>query len=234
MQGIISWGTALIALIGYAIVFGIHPMLYGTTADLLARGGRVRSRLAWLLVGLVGGATGMFLLLHIVDPTRYLSAIERELKVKALDHMVDLYAGLIVLAAAAAVVIWKLAKPTMTSQEIKLPGAGVEAIGYALVGLSCAVVGFTTWPLMYLVMRTVSGLSDHTLVTAPAFIVFLLALIFPFVFLSWIWSRFPKFTTKVTNLYTRVLALDYRWILAAVLALCGVGLLALAFIRWDA
>ncbi|MBL3698214.1 hypothetical protein [Leucobacter luti] len=228
MHETLSWAAAVLSLIGFALVFGVHPMLYGATADMLARGGEFRPSLGALLAGLVCGATAMYALLHVVNPTRYLAAAEHDLERAATNHTIDLWTGIAFIVAAIVVVTWRLIHPGFAPAPVKLPQQGTAVLAYFVVGIGCAVVGFTTWPLMYLVMRVVTGLSASFMLRGTAFAVFLAALVIPFVLLAWLWSRFPVAAKKITTVYARVLAADYRWGLAIVLALGGVLLIGFA------
>src|SRR5690606_17669671 len=108
MHGVVGWAGAVTSLIGFALAIGIHPALYGATADMLARGGRVTRPLAWMLGGLVFGVTCMFATLHVVNPTRFLNRVEGQLEHAILKRSIDMGAGVLFLVLAAVFIGWRL------------------------------------------------------------------------------------------------------------------------------
>ena len=234
MHGVVSWVAALTSLIGFALAIGIHPALYGATADMLARGGSIARPLTWMLSGLAVGATSMFAALHLFNPTRFLTGLRLQIEHEIVTRWVDLTAGIIFLVLAAATLGWRLKQPRLPAHTTTAPtqftGPGV---GYAYfgVGASSAVIGFTTWPIMYLVTRIVGSVSHDMVLRGIAFGVFLVALVSPFLLLSWTWAKFPVSNSKLTQAYTRVLAADYRFAIAVLFAVAGLIFLALVVLR---
>lgn len=224
-----KWVGALCSLVGFALAMGVNPALYGATADLLARGERVAARLGWMIAGLMAGATLLFLLMQVFDPTHYVAALRGDLSRAVLDRWVDLIAGVVFLLSATGVVWWRAARPRLPEASSKPVQAHASAIGYFGIGIGSAVIGLTTWPLMYLVARLVASVGGDWALRGAAYAVFLVALGAPFALLAVAWSRFPATTARITAFYTRALQADYRWPLAALLAASGVVFLALSF-----
>ncbi|UNK71322.1 hypothetical protein [Microbacterium sp. H1-D42] len=226
-----KWAVVFTSIVGSALAMGLHPMLYGATTAMLAGGGRFAARLACLLGGLAFGATAMFALLHIVNPTTYIDTLRGDLDHAALNRWVDLYSGIALLVIAALVLWWRLASPVLEPKPHKRPNLSAAAYSYFGIGISCAVVGLTTWPLMYLVTRTVTAASEHAAIRGGMFLVFLIALVAPFVVLAWLWTRNPVVAGRISAVYTRALRYDYRGILAVLCAGAGLVLIALAALR---
>jgi len=84
---------------------------------------------------------------------------------------------------------------------------------------------------MYLVSRIVTSISSDLVLRSLAYSVFLVALVSPFLFMSWTWAKFPAANTKLTRAYTRVLSLDYRPAFAALCAVTGLVFFALVALR---
>lgn len=229
MHEIVKWAGAIASLIGFALAMGVNPALYGATADMLARGGSVVKRLSWMIAGLVVGATILYIVLQTFNPTSYISALRGHLDHAIVNQWVDLVAGILFLLSAAWVAWWRLSQPALVKKPPKQPAQDTAAVGYFGIGIGSAVIGFTTWPLMYLVGRLITALSHEWALRAVAYAVFLVALVSPFILLAWVWSRFPKAAQKITDFYTRALDSDYRWVLAALLAIAGLVFLGLSF-----
>lgn len=228
MHEVVKWAGALASLVGFALAMGVNPALYGATADMLARGKGVVTRLTWMLVGLAVGATILLAVLQVFNPTSALTALRDHATHAVLNRWVDLIAGAMFLLFAVGVVWWRLTRPLPPPKPAKPPKEGSAALSYFGIGIGSAVIGFTTWPLMYLVGRVVSAVSEDLILRGAAYVVFLVALGSPFILLAWVWSRFPRATAKITGFYTRALHSDYRWVLAALLAVAGLVFLALA------
>lgn len=227
MHEVIKWAGAVPMLVGFGLALGLNPALYGTTADTLARNTNVGARLTWLLAGLVSGATLLVLVLHGFDPTSLMSGLRSTVTEAVLSRTVDLAAGALFVIAAAAVVVWKRRVPVLPPHKKRDTKSNAQSISYFAIGASSAIVGFTTLPIMYLTGRLVVSLSPHPPFWVLAYMIFLAALVAPFVGLALIWSRFPATARKVTGAYTRVLESDYRPLTAVLLALAGLVLLGL-------
>lgn len=231
MHDVTKWAAAVPTLIGLGLALGLNPALYGATADSLARGVRVWPRLFWMLLGLCAGATVLVIALHSFNPDAWVSLVSGHVHAVLVNRIFDLIAGIAFLVAAASVIIWRIKRPTLQMHEKRAPSADAHPISFLTLGLSCSVIGFTTLPIAYLTGQVVIGLGPNPVLRGLAYLVFLVALVAPFVVLALVWSRFPKATARVTSAYTRALQWDYRWLTALILVLAG--LVALAFAIWH-
>lgn len=227
MQDIARWIVALTTLIGFGLTLGLNPALYGATADMLARNLRVAAKMSWMVAGLATGATILFVLLQTFDPTNLVTAIRGDVDTALLSRTVDLVAGAVFLLAAAAVAWWSWRIPTRSVAPLRAPKGAGRSWSYFPLGLSCSIVGFTTLPIMYMTGRVTASLSSHVAPRIAAYIVFLIALAAPFVLLAWVWGRFPTLSARITGYYARVMAWDYRWAFACLLAAAGLVFLGL-------
>jgi cytochrome c biogenesis protein CcdA len=225
VHDIARWAVALSTLVGFGLMMGLNPALYGATADMLARNTRVASRMSWMLLGLAAGATVLYVLLQSFNPTSLVNAVEQEAGTLVLSRTIDVIAGAVFLAAGVAVAVWRLRVPVRTTRA-KPAKTRAHSWSYFLLGLSCSIIGFTTLPIMYMTGRVAAQVTEHPLLRLAAYAVFLVALAAPFILLAAAWSRFPGTAARVTRIYTRLTHLDYRWIYAAVLGLGGIACIA--------
>ena len=99
MHELMKWVGAVPTLVGLGLALGMSPALYGATADTLARGSHIRSRLTWLLSGLVAGATVLVVVLRGLDPAHFVAQVRSRGDALVEDRMVDLTAGVMLLVA---------------------------------------------------------------------------------------------------------------------------------------
>lgn len=228
MQELLLAAGNIALLIGFALALGTHPATYGATVDMLARNTRWLPRVLWMSVGLIVGATILFTLFQFVNPDGFAKELLEEFDRIALNRTVEIVVGAGCLIAGVGVGVWRLIRPTLRLKTLQKPKSQSLFAGYFVIGLSAAIVGFTTLPVMYLVGRVVTGLSPHLGIRAAGYGIFLFFLVAPFFLISVIWTRFPALTKRVYPIYMRALAWDYRWWVAALLAGAGVCLLGYA------
>ena len=226
MQDLARWVVALSTLVGFGLTMGLNPALYGATADMLARNMHVAARMSWMVAGLATGATALFALLQTFDPTNLVIAIRGDVDTALLSRVVDFVVGAIFLAIAALIAWWVFRVPTRPIRPARR-AQNAPAITYFPLGLSCAVIGFTTLPIMYMTGRVTAGLTSHLGLRLAAYAVFLVALVGPFLVLAWIWSRFPTISRHVTEFYARITHGDYRWASVALLGVAGLVFIGL-------
>lgn len=227
MQDLARWVVALSTLVGFGLTMGLNPALYGATADMLARNMHVAARMSWMVAGLATGATALFALLQTFDPTNLVIAIRGDVDAALLSRVVDFVVGAIFLAIAALIAWWVFRVPTRPIRPAWARAENAPAITYFPLGLSCAVIGFTTLPIMYMTGRVTAGLTSHLGLRLTAYAVFLVALVGPFLVLAWIWSRFPTISRHVTEFYARITHGDYRWASVALLGVAGLVFIGL-------
>lgn len=231
MQEAVRVITGLAALVGFGLMMGLHPALYGATADMLAREVKIAHRLPWMMAGLAAGATLLVLIFQSFDPTNLVALLEHRVDEALLNRVVDLVAGSVFIIGAVIVALWRLRVPELPHHPPKAPPESAQPLGYFVIGFSSAVIGFTTLPVMYLTGRVAVGLAEDLAGRLLAYGVFLIALCGPFFAIAWIWSRFPALSRRVSALYAIVLRLDYRPAFAVLLAFSGTVLIAFALLR---
>ena len=227
MQELAKWVVALSTLAGFGLTMGFNPALYGATADMLARNKRVAARMGWMVAGLVTGATVLFVLFQTFNPTAIVAVVQGDVDRALLSRAVDIIVGSVFVVAAVVLAIWALRVPTRPSRPQRVHAPNARAITYFPLGLSCAIVGFTTLPIMYMTGRITTGLTTDIALRLAAYVVFLIALVGPFLALAWLWSRFPSISGRVSTLYARAMHTDFRWASAVILAAGGLVFLGL-------
>lgn len=225
MQDVLKWIAAVPSLVGFGLALGLNPALYGATADILARGRSVRPSLTMLLSGLVAGATVLVLVLHGANPANLVSGVRERGDAVIENDLIDLIVAVILLLAASAMLLWVRRVPEPPRKPRRETDVSTPPASLFVLGFSSAIIGFTTLPIMYLTGRLVVSISSDIVLRLVAYAVFLVALVAPFVLLAWIWSRFPTASGKVTELYGRILAWDFRWVAFVVMLLCAIALL---------
>lgn len=231
MHDAARWMAGLSSLIGFGLAMGLNPALYGATADMLARDVRTAPRLLSMLAGLATGATVLYLALRAFDPTSLVDTIERDLDQALLDRVVDVVAGAVFALLGIVVLVWRLLQPDRPPREQKPPAAKGRLANYFALGVSSSIVGFTTFPLMYLTGRVTTSLADDLLGRALAYGVFLIALVAPFIAIAWLWTKLPRLSHRVTDLYSAAMHKDYRIAIAVLLLAAGVGVVLWALLR---
>lgn len=247
MQELLQWLSTLAVLFGLGLSVGANPALYGATLDLLARPVRAAPRLIAMLGGLILGASVLFALFHVFNPTHLVDRVRGGVEAAALNRIVDLAAGVVLTLLALVLILWVLRVRKLPEKE-DAPRSYPEAAGatgeptaarqtteprtqflsYFSIGLSGAVIGFTPLPALYLTARMTSELSSDWVLRLTAFAVFLVALAGPFVLLALVWRKFPGVTNGITERYSRVLAWDWRLAAAALCSIMGLVCFALA------
>lgn len=233
MTSVVAVFAALPTLIGLGLALGMNPVLYGSTADTLARGVNVTSRLTALSAGM---ATALVVVVHGFNPANLVARVQHRADAVVEDRIIDLVVGIVLLVVAGAFAVWSRSAPRAPAGPEPAPADGDEAgesksrTGLYVLGATSTVVGFTTLPIAYLTGRTVESASGDVVFRPVLYAVFLAALVAPFVLLAWVWSRFPATTQKVTALYDRALAWDSRVVASAVMTVIGVLSLVLAAI----
>ncbi|MHA3684951.1 hypothetical protein ACXR2W_11925 [Leucobacter sp. HY1908] len=228
MQDFIAWVSGVAVLIGFALSMGTHPATYGATTDMLARKTRWLPRLCFMSAGLMVGATLLFTLFQFINPDSFVHRVEGALDRSIHNHSVDVFVGVSCLAAAAGVLVWRYVQPVLPFKPAKESAPKSHLLSYFVIGLSSAIVGFTTLPVMYLTGQVVTKLSPHLVPRAVAYGIFLFFLVAPFFAIAIIWTRMPSLAIKISAIYQRLLRWDYRILVAVILALAGIAALAFA------
>lgn len=219
---------AAVSLVGLGWGLGLNPALYGATVDVLARTSDPVKRIAWMLGGLFFGATALFFVLQGLNPNHLVSVVKHDLETDVLNRIVDAVAGGLFILAGVASIVWRVLVPTVKKRAPKKPKSGAGGWSLFALGVGASIIGFTTLPIMYLTGRIVTGATHALALRTALYAVFLLALASPFVLLSVVWSRFPKFSQEFQTQYTKILGHDYRSLLGVLGIAVGVGFLIFA------
>lgn len=221
MHDVVKWLGSLAAVIGFGVAMGHHPILFVAEADILAKNKGPWRKLAWMLGGFAVGATLLFLLFHIVDPTNFVDQAEGDIKRAAVNRAVDTVASVLFLGAALAFLGWRIAVPQRAPKKPQRVKNTQRDLDYLMLGFGCTFVGSTTLPLMYLTVRAVETISTEPLIQLSVYVLFLLSLFAPFTVLAWAWEHAPRVTAALESAYRRIRNADTRPWVAAFLAAAG-------------
>lgn len=134
----------------------------------------------------------------------------------------------VLVVVAVAMALWVRRVPVRRSAADQAPEAApapapdAKPTAMFMLGATASVLGFTTLPIAYLAGRAIDGVGPDLALRGLALVVYLAALIAPFVLLAWVWTRFPAATKKVTAAYDTASAWDSRVVAVWVMAVIGV------------
>lgn len=83
------------------------------------------------------------------------------------------------------------------------------------------LIGVSDMATMYVTGRVIASASKDLAVEAGLYLVFLVAVVGPYLLLAVLWSRFPGLAHRLTALTDRLSRLDLRPVLAVALLLAG-------------
>lgn len=218
----------VLSIVVYALAMGLRPEIHAATAELLARGESVLQKLTWMMAGLAFGATLMFVVLQFVNPTNFLKFLHTEIDKTIINSRVELITGAVFVGIGVGIAVWRIVRPHPRNKGTRTQAkkaAKASAIMHFSIGLASPIFAFTSWPVMYLVVRTVSASDERLFIRTLVFILFLLLLIAPYMVLAWAWPRFPSFAKWAHNGYVKLLHADWRWIFSAVFFLSGLAII---------
>lgn len=221
--------AVVLSIVVYALAMGLRPEIHAATAELLARGESVLQKLTWMMAGLALGATLMFVVLQFVNPTNFLKFLHTEIDKTIINSRIELITGAAFVGIGMGIAVWRIVRPHPRSKGTRTQAkqaTKASAIMHFSIGLASPIFAFTSWPVMYLVVRTISASDERLFVRILVFALFLLLLITPYMLLAWAWPRFPAFAQWAHSGYIRLSHADWRLILSAVCTLSGLSIIA--------
>lgn len=225
MTEVVRLAGACLSLLGLGLVMGTSPTTYALVLRLLTAAPRPVAAVRWLLLGIVLGTTLLLLVFRVVDPATITAPLEDRTEKLLVTKGVDLVAGVVLLIGAVieAQRSRRTRRPSEPPQDAhRRPPARLVATGVAN-----AVIGVSGMATMYVTGRLIASTSHDLLVELGLFAVFLVAVVGPYLLLSWAWERFPAFARAMTRLLDRVTAIDPRPFLVAGLTAAALVFLAL-------
>lgn len=221
---LIRLGGAALSLLGLGVVMGVSPTLIAVALRALTEMNRPNRAIGFMLVGLTAGSTALLLVLQIVDPRNFEALLKHDVEGMLVRRSVDLLAGALFLVAS--VPMWVRARAPRKPRAPKPPPTG-NPWEMVLIGALNAVVSVSGIATMYLTARLIRGASDADLIRATGYVIFVLALVSPYVLLAWVWERFPRVSRRLSAFFGRLAAADLRPAEAALTSLVGLIFLGL-------
>ena len=96
-----------------------------------------------------------------------------------------------------------------------------------LIGASNAVIGVSGVATMYMTARLIRDISGNDAVRIGFYLLFVVALVSPYVALMVIWKRIPALSTRIPALLKRLSEIDFRPWEALLTLLAGLVFLGL-------
>ena len=221
---LIRLAGATLSLLGLGVVMGVSPTLIAVTLRVLTEIQQPNRPIGFMLAGLTAGSTALLLVLQIVDPRSFEALLKHDVEGVLVRRSVDLTAGALFLVAS--VPMWVRARAPRKPRAPKPPPTG-NPWEMVLIGALNAVVSVSGIATMYLTARLIRGASDADLIRATGYVIFVLALVSPYVLLAWVWERFPRVSRRLSAFFGRLAAADLRPAEAALTSLVGLIFLGL-------
>lgn len=211
---------ALVSLVLLGLTYGFSPPLYGVTLHLLARGGSPRRPIIFLTIGMALSATVLLLAFRTFDPTTLAQALSGQVARLLVQAVVDFIAG-IVLIIGGLVFAWFARRPRRPR-----PAADAhvrEQHSQAMIGVGFANTAIGVWPpvTMYVTGRVIAGATPHLTIQFVGYVVFIAAVVGPYLAAGYVWRRMPRVAARVNRFYARMLKRDLRPLVAWGLIIAG-------------
>ena len=198
---------AAVSLIGLGLVMGISPTTIAESLRVLTDVPRAKRAMGFMLLGLVIGATVILLALQVIDPHTLETLVSRDVEKVLVRRGVDLAAGVLFLTAGLIMAL-RLRRPPKPKKPHKKPTGKPWAM--IVIGVSNTVISFSDFATMYIVARIVRAVSEDIAVRGVTFLVFIAAMIAPYVLLTWAWNRFPRISDRISGFFARLAEADLR------------------------
>ncbi|WP_453984523.1 GAP family protein [Brevibacterium casei] len=225
---LLRFAGAAVSLIGLGIVMGISPTTIAVSLRVLTDVPRAKRAMGFMLLGLVLGATVIMLALQVIDPRTLEALVSRDVEKVLVRHSVDLAAGAIFIIAGIIMAL-RLRRPPKPKKPHKKPTGSPWTM--TLIGLSNTVISFSDFATMYIVARILRAVSEDIVIRGVSYLVFIAAMIAPYVLLTWAWNRFPRVAERISSFFSRLAEANLRpWATAFVLL---AGLVFLAMGIWG-
>jgi cytochrome c biogenesis protein CcdA len=216
---------AVVSVVGLGIVMRLSPTLIALTLRVLTDATRAYRAVAFMLLGLTIGTTLILLILQVIDPHTFEAAISGDLRQLLVRRGIDLLAGAIFIIAAIVMGLRARRPPREKKPHRRLSGTPWEM---TLLGLTNTLMGFSGFATMYAVARVIRAASGDDALKALTYVIFVAAMVAPYVLLAWAWRRLPSESAAVKRFFSRIAEVDVRpWATALTLVL-GLAFVAMA------
>lgn len=214
--------AVLTSLVGLGLVTGTSPTMYAMVLRLLGRDATTPTPLIALVGGFAAGTMLLVLLLQVVDPRSIEFALEGDVEREVVRRGVDLVAGSALLLGGLVVLVRSRRQAARPAR----PAVPERPRRLVLTGLLDGLFSLSSIAPVYVMARTVRSVSADDVVRLVGLVVFMLALVAPYLLLGWAWRRAPRLTGRLNRLGDRVGATDVRPLAGAALVVVGASFLA--------
>jgi hypothetical protein len=220
--------SGVISLVVLGLTYGFSPPLYGVTLHLLARNRRPIRAVVYLTVGMALSATLLLLAFRTFDPTTLAKEFSGEVAHLLVQTVVDLVVGSLLLLAGLVFVV-RARRPHAPTVHGRAESRSPRAQAQALIGVGFAntAIGVAPPVTTYVTGRVIGGMSEYLLVQFLGFLVFLAAIIAPYIAAAYLWRRLPTLSSRVARGWARLARIDLRPLVAWGLVVAGAVFLTL-------
>ncbi|SYZ34001.1 Protein of uncharacterised function (DUF2910) [Propionibacterium australiense] len=216
------------SMIGLGLLMGFSPTTYALVVHLLTVARRPGRSVAWICVGLAAIATVMLVVFHFVDPDRLTELFRARASALLIRRGVDLVAGVLALAAGLAELAdWRVDLPRRRRPRASHGGSPLHLVGLGVA----AGIGLSAPVTMYVTGRVIASVTHDVVVAALLYLVFLAALVGPYLGAVVAWVRMPHLASSVKAFFERAARLDHRPIAGTVLLVIGLVFVLLAIVH---
>ncbi|MET1007745.1 MAG: hypothetical protein ABWX96_19505 [Propionibacteriaceae bacterium] len=213
-------------LVGLGIVMAISPTTFGIELGAVEGSPDARRRVLIIAAAVALSSTLLALVFLVINPTALHALWTGKLQPIVEQHWVDAFAGLVLVLVGVRQ--WRRAarppRPKRDQSRLDRPGAL-----FAFVAAESLVS--TTGPAtMYLVVHTVSTIRPAAL-WPVGYVVFLIALVAPYVFLGVAITRIPAAARWLSHLAHALAERDLRRPIAGTVIAAGALLCVLSILR---
>ncbi len=218
---------AVVGVVALGFVMGFSPSLYGVTVYLLTRVRQSWTALLFLTGGLAFGSTLALVVFRIADPDTLATVLGGQVGELMLTEAADYVAGAAFLVVGIVVAV-RPHRPRTPIEPPRLHESHPQRLFG--IGLANAVIGVSGLATMYVTGRLLTQVSADLAVQALAYLLFLAALVGPYLALAYLWHRIPRLAEWATRGYERIARFNHRHLLAG--ALLGAGVVFIGLAIW--
>lgn len=215
---------ATAAMVVAGLAMGFSPTLYAVTLHELNRSPRAETMVRAMMLGFGLGSFVLLLALRSFDPSVLTGLVRGAVHAVLVRRWVDSGIGVVALGLA----VWEWLRIRAPHERPMVDAAESSTRGpFGIFVFGLVSSGFSTNRLIvtYATGRVVTAATPLWELQLALYLVFVAALVGPFLLVAWAWERFPRASVVIQRGYDRVTGWDLRPAAVAGLALVGAAFL---------